>query len=194
MPSVPYIMYDPCSGGSRDLSEREVVMRTRIALFLAVMFAFVAIPNFVPAVQAQAPETSAEYRALLDDITATAHKITEAEQGLDALVVRKKAWEEKYTRHEAKKCVWTNSYEECRWYDDEAAELNREDTAIRTEGKKLLGEHASLSSHLAVQISSLKIARILVILSEWEQRVVACTKLPWETATKCLNDEWERHP
>jgi hypothetical protein len=43
-------------------------------------------------------------------------------------------------------------------------------------------------------MARLRLAQFFGLLEPWVKRVQACTRLPWETAAKCLIDAWEEHP
>lgn len=153
-----------------------------------------------PSGLAQAPTTSAELKALVQQMARTASSLAAAEKqhktistDVDALVARRTTHDQN-PPNGGQPCPAQNTGP-CDAYNVEANQLDTESHALVAAIDANAATRLELRQQLGLERAKLRIGNFLGALSRWRDRVVACSNLPVpEDMVRCMNDAWEDHP
>jgi hypothetical protein len=174
-------------------------MRSRIAFTLAFLAAatLVAAQEEVPL--KPKPPTASQGKMLVVDAVRTARSLAVVEDKLksvdDQFTVLQSSIATHNAVHPSGTCLApADNPSVCDGWVAEAGQLNTAVANLTKEREKNLFERAKLRGHLNMRLARLRIMALLDGLTEWEQEVVACSRLKNDADRGCLIAAWERHP
>lgn len=168
-------------------------IRSLICIMVTVLVFTVGIVSFA---KAQAPTTIDELRSIIKNASETARKIKNLDDKLTDVNMRGQDLKKRIDDHNANICEYPEGHPEvCDWYVKEGKNLNDEGDALLKEYDECVGDRGMLRTHLQVQLARIRIAPFLDRLTNWQRRVIECSKIQnLDAAVECLNKAWEEHP
>jgi len=170
---------------------------------LAFAFLLVAFGTFATAQEEvplkPKPPTASQAKMLVADSVRTARQLTALEETLRELDASVAANQASIAAHNAQypngQCTYTEENPSaCDGWIAEAAELNTAKADLGQQLEKHRFRKAQLRGHLNMRLARMRMMALLDGLTEWEQEVVACSRLRRDADRGCLIAAWERHP
>lgn len=146
---------------------------------------------------AQAPTTLAEFKAIIDQASATALEVKKVDEKMADAVERGKELVERKKRHDANRCTYPDGQrEKCDWYEAERRTLDEQSSAILKEFAEYEDQKRDLVGGFRILMMKLRVAKVIGRLKEWVDNDVApCPLKPsLYAAVACLDAAWENHP